>query len=128
MVVLGPTGRNFAAGMSGGVAYVYDAAGTFAAHCNQAMVDLEPVAATEEAGRLRALIERHSRLTGSNRADALLADWSRSLGRFVKVYPRDFKRMQEALGRAVAAGHTGEEALHAAFYENASDLARVGGN
>ena len=128
VVILGPTGRNFAAGMSGGIAYVYDAAGSFAAHCNQAMVDLEKVSDAEEAQHLRSLIERHSQLTGSNRADAILADWSRSLRRFVKVYPRDYRRMQEAIDRAVAAGHSGEEALREAFNENATDLARVGGN
>ena len=128
VVILGPTGRNFAAGMSGGIAYVFDADGSFPDHCNQAMVDLEPLTAVADIDLVRTLIERHSALTGSNRADEILADWNRSARRFVKVYPTDYRRMQEAIVRAQAAGHSGEEALRAAFAENAGDLARVSGN
>jgi glutamate synthase (ferredoxin) len=128
VVILGPTGRNFAAGMSGGVAYVLNDKGDFAERCNIEMVDLEPLADPEEATRVKALIERHRDLTGSNLADALLSDWPRHQAQFVKVYPKDYRRMQEAIRRATEAGLSGDDALRAAFEENARDLARVGGN
>ncbi|MBK1704795.1 glutamate synthase large subunit [Halochromatium glycolicum] len=120
MVCLGPTGRNFAAGMSGGIAYVLDADGTFAEHCNQAMVELEPIAAEDaalealdhqggdlethgfvdvshdmtrfDALRLRQLIERHLHFTRSEVAQRILADWPAMLQQFVKVMPVDYKR------------------------------------
>ncbi len=116
VVVLGRTGRNFAAGMSGGVAYVYDERGNFRELCNGAMVDLIPVTAGgddeaegrpqqrtngvddpgmgnmlhHDAERLRILLERHHLHTGSARARALLDDWEATLGKFIKVMPRDF--------------------------------------
>ncbi|MBX9868792.1 MAG: glutamate synthase subunit alpha, partial [Burkholderiaceae bacterium] len=122
VIVLGETGRNFAAGMSGGVAYVYDPEGEFAPKCNLSMVSLEPVLAgdvqaasvdpsiwhhrvmggereTDEA-ILRNLIERHFKHTGSTRARNLLDDWARSRAQFVKVFPTDYKR---ALGEMYAA-------------------------
>ncbi len=128
VVILGATGRNFAAGMSGGLAFVFDESGSFADACNTEMVDLEPLTEAEDVARVRTLIERHRDLTGSNRADAILADWERSTARFVKVFPRDYRRMLAAIERAKAAGHSGEEALRTAFEENAHDLARVSGN
>jgi glutamate synthase (NADPH/NADH) large chain len=124
VAVLGRTGRNFAAGMSGGVAYVYDEAGDFAQLCNKAMVDLMPVSAERDdhegagrpqqrthgvhdagmgdmlrhdADRLRILLERHHLHTGSKRARALLDDWSATLGKFVKVMPRDYARALKQL-------------------------------
>ncbi|MFC4294440.1 glutamate synthase large subunit [Novosphingobium tardum] len=124
VVVLGNTGRNFAAGMSGGVAYVYDPGQRFAALCNPAMVDLSPVSAERDeddgagrpqqrpisvsdfgmgdmlrhdAERLRILVERHHLHTGSKRARALLDDWDRALGAFVKVMPRDYARALQQL-------------------------------
>ena len=119
VVVLGETGRNFAAGMSGGVAYVYDPMNRFHSLCNLAMVDLEAVGPEEpdgdeaarpraqapsaydsgmgdmlryDAERLRLLIERHARYTGSDRAQSLLADWVRARAQFVKVMPKDYRR------------------------------------
>jgi glutamate synthase (NADPH/NADH) large chain len=119
VVVLGMTGRNFAAGMSGGVAYVYDVDGHFRDRCNMAMVDIEPLVVSEtdadapnrpqqraidvhdygmgdmlrhDAERLRILLERHHLYSGSARAKALLDDWSGSLGKFVKVMPKDYRR------------------------------------
>ena len=114
VVVLGATGRNFAAGMSGGIAYVYDAEGDFAGKCNTAMVALDPVLShseyeakveraawhrqtrgsevqTDEA-ILRGLIEKHFKYTGSSRARALLDDWANARGRFVKVFPVEYRR------------------------------------
>ena len=113
VVVLGRTGRNFAAGMSGGVAYVYDEDGQFAKRCNTSMVSLEKVlsASEQEASgpsfvwhreqtdevQLRKLIEDHHRWTGSLRAREILDQWSTALGRFVKVFPNEYRR---ALGEA----------------------------
>ncbi|MFZ4598155.1 MAG: glutamate synthase large subunit [Terrimicrobiaceae bacterium] len=129
VVVLGPTGRNFAAGMSGGVAYILDEAGDFAArYCNKAMVGIETVVEPEEQAELRELIERHADLTGSERAKAVLADWAGSLAKFVKVMPKDYKRVLESLARAHADGFSGEEAINAAFEANVGDVSRVGGN
>jgi len=93
VVVLGPTGRNFAAGMSGGEAYVLDEGGVFASLCNQDMVDLEAVAAEEDKANLRRLLEEHFDSTGSANAYRVLKDWDAMLPRFVKVMPRDYKRV-----------------------------------
>jgi glutamate synthase (NADPH/NADH) large chain len=124
VVVLGDTGRNFAAGMSGGIAYVYDPKGRFKELCNGAMVDLSGIEATRavehddeaprmrapsvfdsgmgdplnyDAERLRILVERHHVHTGSARAAALLADWAGSLRAFVKITPKDYRRALEDL-------------------------------
>ena len=93
VVVLGPTGRNFAAGMSGGVAYIYDDSGDFGKRCNMGMVELEAVDVNEDIAELKALIEEHAEYTGSEVAKAVLADWQGSLAKFVKVMPVDFKRV-----------------------------------
>ena len=127
VVILGPTGRNFAAGMSGGVAYVLDEAGDFATRCNRQMVDLEPFADAEEAARVRALVERHGELTGSRRAQSILANWDAHAAQFVKVMPKDYKRVLISLDKARQQGLSGEAAINAAFEENARDTARVGG-
>jgi glutamate synthase (NADPH) large chain len=119
VAVLGRTGRNFAAGMSGGIAYVYDEDGSFATRCNPAMVELSAIdpqrdpedgagrpdqrsrnvddfgmgdPLRHDAERLRILLERHVLHTGSKRARALLDDWSNALGKFVKVMPTDYQR------------------------------------
>ena len=115
VVVLGKTGRNFAAGMSGGLAYVYDADGTFAQRCNTSMVALEPVLTESQqtvaekelaaAGKARVrhldradetivrdLVERHLRYTGSTLALSLLDDWDAARGKFVKVFPHEYRR------------------------------------
>ncbi|MDP3168789.1 MAG: glutamate synthase-related protein, partial [Polaromonas sp.] len=115
VAVLGKTGRNFAAGMSGGVAYVYDEDGQFAKRCNTAMVSLEKVqpAAQQEVGgeqglwhggltdeaQLRKLLEDHNRWTGSKRARELLDNWAEARGKFIKVFPLEYKR---ALGEMAA--------------------------
>jgi glutamate synthase (NADPH/NADH) large chain len=94
VVILGQTGRNFAAGMSGGVAYVLDDEQDFAAKCNMEMVQLEAVQSDEDIADLKALITEHHQTTESDVAADLLADWGGSLKRFVKVMPVDYKRMQ----------------------------------
>ena len=100
VVILGPTGRNFAAGMSGGIAYVLDEDGRFAERCNPGLVDLEPLAASEDVAETKALIERHLGYTGSTVAKHVLENWQAALGKFVKVMPRDYKRVLE--GRKAA--------------------------
>jgi glutamate synthase domain-containing protein 3 len=92
-VILGPTGRNFAAGMSGGVAYVLDADGRFAQRVNPASVSLEPVEAAADRELLKALLEEHVARTDSPVAAALLKDWTGALKRFVKVMPDDYARV-----------------------------------
>jgi glutamate synthase (ferredoxin) len=117
VVVLGSTGRNFAAGMSGGIAYVLDEGGDFAGHCNTETVDLEVLRDEKEAGLVRRLVERHAELTGSVWGRRVLADWEAVLPRFIKVMPRDYRRMLEAFARVEARGLAGEEAALAAFRE-----------
>jgi glutamate synthase domain-containing protein 2/glutamate synthase domain-containing protein 1/glutamate synthase domain-containing protein 3 len=116
VVVLGPTGRNFAAGMSGGVAYVLDADGTFNKRCNMGMVGFDDLSAAD-AIELRAMIEEHLQRTGSPVAARVLEEWSELLGRgaFVKVMPHDYKRVlreraassPEGEGEALAASADG---------------------
>jgi glutamate synthase (NADPH/NADH) large chain len=114
VVVLGLTGQNFAAGMSGGVAYVYDEDGMFAKRCNMSMVALEKVEVAEaDIGKvqhlnqpdeltLKTLIENHAKYTGSPRANELLADWANSRAKFVKVMPHEYKRALTELAAAVS--------------------------
>jgi glutamate synthase domain-containing protein 3 len=97
VVLLGSVGRNFGAGMSGGVAYLYDPEGHAPTHVNREMVDLEEVTEAEEAIELKGRIERHLEYTGSAAAKAVLADWKKSLTKFVKVMPRDYKRAMAEL-------------------------------
>ncbi|MEN9285992.1 MAG: hypothetical protein RLZZ179_3485, partial [Verrucomicrobiota bacterium] len=127
VVVLGRTGRNFAAGMSGGVAYILDESGDFASRCNQQMVGLETVADKAEADSLYALVKKHADLTKSQKAFKVLALWDEVLPKFVKVMPKDYKRVLQALRKAEEEGLTGDEALNAAFEANARDVARIGG-
>jgi glutamate synthase domain-containing protein 3 len=91
-VVLGEIGRNFAAGMSGGIAYVFDPDGKNVSRINQEMVDLETVTEAEEAIELKERIERHQELTGSNSAKEILSAWKANLPKFIKVMPKDYKR------------------------------------
>ena len=96
MVVLGPTGRNFAAGMSGGVAYVWDPHKDFAVRCNTGTVDLDAVDEDEDIVELREMIELHREYTASPVAARILDDWPMSLKQFVKVMPTDYKRVLQA--------------------------------
>jgi glutamate synthase (ferredoxin) len=128
VVVLGRTGRNFAAGMSGGIAYVLDEHGDARTRVNTQMVDLEQVTDPTEADALRRLIENHLERTSSARARQVLDAWDEWLPKFIKVIPRDYQRMLAAIARAEEQGLVGEEAIMVAFEENARDTARVGGN
>src|SRR5262249_31537027 len=93
VVVLGPTGRNFAAGMSGGIAYVLDETGLFPSRCNQQMVGLEKLTDPDEIEMVWKLIQRHHTYTRSARAATVLASWDRMVPKFVKVIPKDYKRV-----------------------------------
>ncbi len=110
VVVLGHTGRNFAAGMSGGIAYVYDPDERFAALVNYEMVELEPLS-DEDREFLRTTVERHRELTGSDVADRLLAQWESEVESFRKVMPQDYKRVLHVMSEAAAAGLSEEDTL-----------------
>ncbi|MCB1259808.1 MAG: glutamate synthase subunit alpha, partial [Acidimicrobiales bacterium] len=114
-VILGPTGRNFGAGMSGGIAYVLDADGTFADRVNGEMVDLDPLDA-HDLDWLRDTINRHLAETGSAVAERVLVHWDDVVGTFVKVMPRDFKRVLEAQARAELEGLDPVETVMAASH------------
>jgi len=128
VVVLGTTGKNFAAGMSGGTAYVYDADGTFEERCNHQMVGLYALDDEKELAKLRGMIERHQEYTNSSLAARLLEGWEESKTRFVKVYPHDFKRAAEAMQSVLKEGMSGDDAVMAAFLKNINDPSRVTGN
>ncbi|TXR51425.1 glutamate synthase large subunit [Reinekea thalattae] len=116
-VILGETGRNFAAGMSGGVAYVWDKNQSLADKCNMEMVEIEALEPEDQA-RLKALIEEHAQSTGSDVAQALLADWQSALSQFVKVMPVDYKRIQQYMQTARDSGkYETEEDVSAAAFE-----------
>jgi glutamate synthase (ferredoxin) len=128
VVVLGPTGRNFAAGMSGGVAYVLDdETGSFKRRCNMEMVSLGKLEDPEEIQLVHGLVSRHAQLTGSKRAEELLASWQQILPLFVRVMPNDYRRVLEAQKKMRDAGMSQEQAEMAAFEQNAKDAARLGG-
>ncbi len=127
VVVLGPTGRNFAAGMSGGIAYVLDETGAFSDNCNLEMVKLYRLEDADEIDLVHDMVRKHAEYTHSERSRQVLADWSNEVPRFVKVYPNDYRRVIETQKRFKASGLSDDEAVMAAFEENAHDLARVGG-
>ncbi|CAI7849640.1 unnamed protein product, partial [Closterium sp. NIES-53] len=95
VVILGGTGKNFAAGMSGGTAYILDREGDFHKRCNTGLVDLDPVVAESDVLLLRSMIQQHQRYTKSKLAGEVLAEFEELLPKFVKVFPRDFKRVLE---------------------------------
>ncbi|MFU8894359.1 MAG: glutamate synthase large subunit [Luteolibacter sp.] len=130
VIVLGETGRNFAAGMSGGVAYVYDIDGLFEKRLNKEMVNLYRLIEANDAdiALVKAEIEQHVALTGSARGKHILENWEAELPKFFKVLPRDYERMLECFRKVEEQGLSGDEAAMAAFEENLKDLARVGGN
>ncbi|WP_237228510.1 glutamate synthase large subunit [Rubinisphaera sp. JC750] len=98
-IILGATGRNFAAGMSGGIAYVYQAKDEFLPNCNLDLVELDTVENPEEAAELKRLIENHRQFTGSDVAEEILADWDANLPKFVRVMPVDYRRALEELAK-----------------------------
>ena len=103
VVILGPTGHNFGAGMSGGYAYVWDEQHLFDRYCNLDMIDLDPVTDPADIERLRSLLEEHARYTGSARARRILDDFENSLPNFVKVFPMEYRRVLGQMTSADAA-------------------------
>lgn len=95
-LILGKTGRNFAAGMSGGIAWIYDVDKTFADNCNTEMVDLDPLSA-KDVEQIQTLLKKHIHLTGSKVAQNILNNWEKASGSFVKVYPKEYKKVIEKL-------------------------------
>lgn len=116
-VILGPTGRNFGAGMSGGIAYVWDPNGTFAEQCNMEMIELEKVHAVDDVETLKSMVEKHQLKTGSTVAADILSDWDGALEQFVKVIPTDYKQMLNYIQQARETGEYESEAeiVDAAF-------------
>ena len=128
VVILGPTGRNFAAGMSGGVAYVLDdEARSFARRCNKEMVSLGKLEDAEEIKQVHELVTRHAQLTGSKRAQEILASWNQLVPSFVRVMPNDYRRVLEAQAKMRATDLSQEEAEMTTFESNSKDAARLGG-
>jgi glutamate synthase (ferredoxin) len=127
VVVLGKTGRNFAAGMSGGIAYVIDWDGEFSRRCNHEMVGLETLEDEGEITEVRDMIARHVAYTGSVLGRTVLDNWSDHLRKFVKVIPTDYKRMLEQIAKVQRQGLSGDQALLAAFEANMRELSLAGG-
>jgi glutamate synthase (NADPH/NADH) large chain len=111
VVVIGSTGRNFAAGMSGGVAYILDETGDFEVRCNLSMVDLEPLITDEDVEEVKELLRRHIHYTGSTVAERILRQWEAMQPKFVKVMPKDYKRAINAMKRAQLEGIPLEQAV-----------------
>jgi glutamate synthase (NADPH/NADH) large chain len=97
VVILGPTGRNFAAGMSGGIAYVLNKDGDFAYFCNQSMVELTPALEPDDQAFIRGLLQKHVAHTGSTIAQTVLDRWHEYMPRFIKVLPLEYKRVLQEL-------------------------------
>ncbi|MFW6256693.1 MAG: glutamate synthase large subunit [Bacillota bacterium] len=127
VLVLGQTGRNFAAGMTGGVAYVLDLENDFNEKCNQSMVKLGDIEKEDEV-IIKEMLENHLVYTNSARAQKVLAGWDDYRDQIVRVMPRDYQRMTETISRYEKQGLPRKEALMEAFNENINDQARVGGN
>lgn len=128
VVVLGETGRNFGAGMSGGIAYVFNEDGGFAERCNREMINLEALTDQDEIEAVKGMIARHAQYTGSLKAKAILEHWEDCLPMFVKVIPYDYQRMLSVLKNIEKTGVSGDDAFMAAFEQNKGDLKRVSGN
>ncbi|HKV42980.1 MAG TPA: glutamate synthase subunit alpha, partial [Blastocatellia bacterium] len=127
VIVLGRTGRNFAAGMSGGIAYVLDQTGDFPGNCNREMVELTSIDDPEEIDVVKTLLFRHSQYTGSKRATNALLFWDDWITRFVRIIPKDYKRVLDTQREKRESGLGIEEAAMAAFELNSHDAARLGG-
>jgi glutamate synthase (NADPH) large chain len=127
VVVLGRTGRNFAAGMSGGVAYVIDDDGAFGTRCNREMVQIQPLEDPEEIELVQAMIFRHARFTASRRAAHVLLNLPEFVARLARVVPNDYARALATQRKMRESGMSAEDAEMAAFELNAKDASRIGG-
>ena len=127
VVILGKTGRNFAAGMSGGIAYILEDINTFKVRCNMQMVDIGQITDAEELEEVRAMVQKHLHYTKSERAKYVLDNWADCSKKFTRVMPKDYNRVLQKLKEAEQSGLSGERAIMAAFEANSRDAARVGG-
>jgi glutamate synthase (NADPH) large chain len=127
VIVIGSTGRNFAAGMSGGIAYVLDCEADFHRNCNKQMVDLTRIEDETEIELVKNLILQHAEYTGSARATEILLAWSEYLPTFVRVIPHDYRRVLEAQQQMQTVGLTSEEAAMTAFQSNTLQMVRAAG-
>ena len=119
VVILGDVGKNFAAGMSGGIAYVLaDDADEFKALCNTEMIEFESLDDIEDMNEVSKMILNHFDYTESSKADYVLDNWDEFVKKFVKVIPKDYKRMMESIQEQKVAGLTDEEAVMSAFQAN----------
>ncbi|NCD09794.1 MAG: glutamate synthase subunit alpha, partial [Negativicutes bacterium] len=117
VVILGKTGRNFAAGMSGGIAYVLDSEGDFASYCNKEIILLEPLSAINDKLEVQKMILTHAKLTGSKTAEEIIKNWDVYVNKFVKVIPKDYKRVTERIADIMQDGCSKEEAAIRVFEE-----------
>lgn len=115
VVILGSVGRNFAAGMSGGVAYIYDISGTLEKNCNRGMVEICGITDDEDITELRHMLEKHLRYTGSDIAQAVLCDFENKIKLFKKVIPADYKKVMDILKEENKKGTDSNDALLIAF-------------
>jgi len=125
VVILGKTGRNFGAGMSGGIAYILD---FDEAYCNKSIVKLEKITSEDEMYQLKNMIKKHVEYTDSPLGKKVLNNWKTYINRFTKVIPKDYKRMLENIDKAYKSGLSGEEALMMAFEKNHKEVSWVVGN
>lgn len=114
-VILGSTGRNFGAGMSGGIAYVYDPDNQFAEKCNMEMVELFSIGESGNDKQLKELLENHVHYTHSEKAETILANWENEQKNFVKVYPKEYHEMIQVTEELEKQGLTGEQLIEKAF-------------
>jgi glutamate synthase (ferredoxin) len=127
VVILGGTGRNFAAGMSGGIAYIVDGKRDMTRNCNMEMVELTAIEDEEEGEFVKTMLFRHAQYTGSKRATEVLLAWEEWVTKLVRVIPKDYRRVLEAQKQMQESGMAIEEAAMAAFELNSRDLARLSG-
>ena len=127
-VILGMTGRNFAAGMSGGLAFVFDEDGKFSQRCNSEMVSLSRLSEDDDITLVKLMLHKHIQYTGSPFASKILENFDSYCPMFIKVFPDDYRRMLEATKEVEAKGLVGDEALMAAFEVNNNDGKRISGN
>jgi glutamate synthase (ferredoxin) len=115
VAVLGKTGRNFGAGMCGGVAYVYNYGGDFESRCNKSLVLIEEMVNDEDKAELKTMIENHLKYTGSKRAKELLDNWDKEVGNFLKVIPKAYKEMMDEIKKCKQSGMNDDDAVMDAF-------------
>ncbi|MEF2246155.1 glutamate synthase large subunit [Paenibacillus sp. IITD108] len=124
-VILGETGRNFGSGMTGGIAYMYDELGDFFYRCNLKSIVLERVEEDDDIDMLQSIVQKHFKYTGSQAAERILEGWDEAIDKFVKIIPKDYKRLLEHTARMERRGMAADVARYAAFEANRREVARM---